>query len=274
MVELDDSVNQGISSDQSLAAPAQAIACDVPLHAGGCATGPRGRECAAVLSNDAQKESVAEMATGLAGWRNNGAKRGDLDNKYKVSNHANTATLGSMPGHGDGGNTIPAQLFVCDAPLPAVGHCDGPLDRKRKTVWHNEPRNNLVAALATGFADRQIELLWGCGLLLDQETLAWPAPWPTWTAVLVESPEHGRQLQALLPAWRLVHAVGGSAALDAPQLGLQAAHRTIITLVAASEMTSFSPDVLIVPMGGDWAFDLPNLANPAPGREAADRGRG
>ena len=75
-----------------------------------------------------------------------------------------------------------------------------------------------------------------------------------------QSPEHGRNIQRLLPQWQLIDATAVLPDLDSPgQFGTQPPCPAIITLVAASQLDNFTPDVLIV-MGGDWVFDLPNIA--------------
>src|ERR1035437_6885280 len=154
-------------------------------------------------------------------------------------------------------NAVNARVLVCDSPLiPPLGDSIDPLRRKRQAVWHNAKRNALIAKVATGFAARHIESLWDCGLLLDAKKLPQRVPWPTWTVVLVESPEHGRDIQRLLPQWQLIDATAVLPDLDSPgQFGPQPPCPAIITLVAASQLDNFMPDVLIVAMGGDWAFD-------------------
>ena len=76
----------------------------------------------------------------------------------------------------------------------------------------------------------------------------------------METPEHGRLLQEKLPGWQLVH--GRCPRVDqqhGPALSLAASYRTIVTLVAAAHLDTLTPNVLIVALGGDWTFDLPNL---------------
>lgn len=158
--------------------------------------------------------------------------------------------------------SAPVHVLVLDGPatLCPTSTADA-LERKRQMIWHNSPRNQLVGKVAGAFSNHRIEGLWDAGLLLDQEKLPSPPPWPLWVAVLVESVEHARNISELLPDWRLIHAIPGSSAglpLN-PRSGPENNCRTLITLVAANQMPRFDPDVLIVPVGGDWAFDLPNF---------------
>ena len=46
---------------------------------------------------------------------------------------------------------------------------------------------------------------------------------------------------------------------EKPSTRVHRIDRAIVTLVAANELDAFCPDVLIVAMGGDWAFELPNF---------------
>ena len=88
-----------------------------------------------------------------------------------------------------------------------------------------------------------------------------PAPWPRSTTILVESAEHGRVLADRLPRWKLLHALHGKPGpvYEKPPSRVHRIDRAIVTLVAADELDGFCPDVLIVAMGGDWAFELSNF---------------
>lgn len=154
------------------------------------------------------------------------------------------------------------RVLTAEGPLvPPIGSLDDPLEQKRRAVWHNHDRNQVVAEIAAAFADRNIHALWDHGLLLDQDEMPYPAPWPESTTILVESAEHGRMFAERSPGWDLLHAVHGKPGSVYEQLpsGTDGLDRKIVTLVAASRLREFSPDVLIVAMGGDWAFELPNF---------------
>lgn len=151
-------------------------------------------------------------------------------------------------------------VLVADGPLtPPIGRLEDPLARKLQADWHNDSRNELIATIANGFAQRAIEELWTAGLMLDVEDFPLPEPWPSWVAVLVESLEHGRVLQQLLPDWHLLHACPDSCGPSSGNvMGIQAQYREITTLCAAAQFDAFAPNVLVIAMGGDWAFELDN----------------
>jgi hypothetical protein len=156
----------------------------------------------------------------------------------------------------------PVLVLTAEGPLVApIGSLDDPLERKRRAVWHNQASNQVVAEIAGAFADRDIRTLWNHGLLLDQDELPYPAPWPRSTTILVEVAEHGRVLVDRLPGWDLLHAVHGKpgSVYEESSGGGSGLDRRIVTLVAANELKAFAPDVLIVSMGGDWAFELSNF---------------
>src|SRR5436190_23023147 len=96
-------------------------------------------------------------------------------------------------------------VLVVEAPLAPLGAISkNPLERKRQTIWANERRNDQIARVAQAFADRQLDPLWQCGLLLNETQF--PAKAHGWVAVLVESPEHGQAIAERLPGWMFMHA--------------------------------------------------------------------
>src|SRR5664280_675998 len=87
-------------------------------------------------------------------------------------------------------NAVNARVIVCNSPLiPPLGDSIDPLQLQRQALCRNASWHALIAKVATGFAARRIESLWDCGLLLDAKKLPQRVSWPTWTVVLVESPE-------------------------------------------------------------------------------------
>src|SRR5262249_25207173 len=70
------------------------------------------------------------------------------------------------------------------------------LERKRRAYWHNDKRNDHVAAAARAFGAGDLNQLWERGLLLrDADSIiAVPGGGAPAVAVLVESVEHGREL--------------------------------------------------------------------------------
>ncbi len=155
----------------------------------------------------------------------------------------------------------PGYVLTAEGPLVApIGSLDEFLERKRWAVWHNQARNQVVAEIAQAFANRNVSALWNHGLLLDQDKMPYTATWPRSTTILVETAEHGRVLADPLPGWDLKHAVHGKpGTVYGKSNGNNGLDRRIVTLAAANELGMFSPDVLIVAMGGDWAFELLNF---------------
>ena len=99
---------------------------------------------------------------------------------------------------------------------------------KRHAYWNHGRRNQALASVA-----REI----GREFLPNASS---EAPGPS-IAILVEVPEQGRQVAALLDGWPLV-------TLDSPAGPLPS--KSIVTLSAAASLKSFRPDWLIFGMGG------------------------
>ena len=141
-------------------------------------------------------------------------------------------------------------VIFCPTPRDTSGlrGADDPLSWKRIRVWHASKRNQLIACVAQGFDTRDIEALWDVGLLLAEETFPAALQSPCWTTLLVESLEHARALQRLLPAWPIRSVNANQPRQPVRQLG----QGCIMTLVAADRMSPFRPKVLINAMGGSW----------------------
>jgi hypothetical protein len=78
------------------------------------------------------------------------------------------------------------------------------LAEKRQNIWHQPQRNNLIARLATSLANRDVQALWEMGSFLDDADGRWlTAGVELKTHILVESLEHGRALNTLLPDWSI-----------------------------------------------------------------------
>jgi hypothetical protein len=84
------------------------------------------------------------------------------------------------------------QVLLFDVPPIKLRRPTDALDRKRKALWRNRPRNRLIAAIATAFYERA-EIAW-----------RWAGRAPDWRtiAVLVESVEHLCELMQLLDGFR------------------------------------------------------------------------
>jgi len=93
--------------------------------------------------------------------------------------------------------------------------------------------------------------IWTLGLMHDYA--AFPFDGEARVAILVESPEHGRELHRLLPQWSLATAINQNNETSRPTSLSPSAPptRTIITLSAVESLKAFNPHILIVASGGD-----------------------
>jgi hypothetical protein len=129
-------------------------------------------------------------------------------------------------------------VMVEAPPIQAPGKLT-PLERKRTTIWHNDQRNDLIAGIASAVASGDVqtfsqrcEFLNQHGDLLSQRS-------NLGIAILVESTEHGRELQRRLPEWTLDTAIPD----DDGVTGCCSCHRSIVTQAFASQ--GLNADVLI-----------------------------
>lgn len=135
------------------------------------------------------------------------------------------------------------------------------LERKRRAVWHHEPRNVVIAQIARALAAGRPEDVWRHGLLLGYgEGLPAGRDGVLRVAVLVDSPEHGRALARHLPGWTVRSGRDGT--------GPTTPDRSILTLVRASAMKRLNVDVLVRADGGTGALDLPGFPPRVAGKEA------
>jgi hypothetical protein len=152
-----------------------------------------------------------------------------------------------------GPDGVPARVHVLVAEVPwaPVSSAAGGLERKRRAVWHNDHRNAAIAGVASALAAGRPESLCEYGLALDNAGHVALSPDPG-IVVLVESPEHGRELARLLPGWVLLEGTGRGqevhqAAPGGPQdvPGDELPRRAIATQVYAHGLDSINADVLI-----------------------------
>jgi hypothetical protein len=156
---------------------------------------------------------------------------------------------------GPAGPPAEVQVLLAEAPLVMVAASADGLDRKRRAIWQADRRNDVIAEIADGFVCRDVEALWRHGLLLDGHDHGMGAgSRPLRVAVLVESPEHGRQLVGRLPRWPLLAGQRSHGERDdrlPPQL--------IITHVNARGLARLGVDVLIRVDGSNGPLDLPGF---------------
>ena len=157
------------------------------------------------------------------------------------------------------GEPAGVRVMVCEGPYMGKILSDGALDRKRKAIWHNTPRNRMVAEIAAALAADKQEALWKHGIGLENDQIDLGAGTLARVAVPVEGPEHGRNLQKLLPGWPLLTAIppaqgGGNEANNSSTLMLP--DQSIVTLVYAGRMKQLDPNVLIVASADDWTREI------------------
>jgi hypothetical protein len=157
----------------------------------------------------------------------------------------------------------PAEVVVhwCQPPwAPPAGDVTA-LERKRRTFWLNDGRNDLIARVAAAFSTGERKQLWEAGLLLTDSGGITLTSRPAVT-VLVESAEHARALLRLLPGWELLDAVptppGARPAFPREPFKLRPLDRTVVTSLAAARLTTLDADVL-VRAGPECPLELPGF---------------
>jgi hypothetical protein len=139
------------------------------------------------------------------------------------------------------------------------------LERKRRSCWHNERRNDLIAAVAAAFQTGDHARLWEQGLLLAEDEDALLTVGARSVAILVESVEHGRELRRRLPGWNLWDTVPTPPKRNDLPPGLNSIwdlgtlDKVLITLVQASRLASVHTDVLLIASGQGWPDAVPGF---------------
>lgn len=145
-------------------------------------------------------------------------------------------------------------VLVCRAVECTSARTDTVLEYKRKMIWHNGPRNDAIAAVATAFVEKDFQTLARHGLqqeqlpLLDGTTPRFPA-----VAILVEGTEHAKQLLPRLPGWTISARLPRELEDDeeaAVKVPLNS-HLQIVTAVQADAM-GVQADIVIFGTGRRW----------------------
>jgi hypothetical protein len=126
----------------------------------------------------------------------------------------------------------------------------------KRNWWASPAGNHHVAQLATAAAHCDLPALWNKGLLLTQGE-GFFQQWQSapHVAILVENPEHARQLHKLLPEWKCLNLIPGRKRVtDLPSTF----HRTIVTELFAHHI-GLKCDVLVRATTSS-AFPLENFA--------------
>jgi hypothetical protein len=97
---------------------------------------------------------------------------------------------------------VPVRVIMVPAPACKVGSHKTPLERKRALYWHNEVRNMHAARVARAVHSLDRATLKDVGLR-NRDIRAIKRCDRARIRLLVETPEHARELLALLPGWRM-----------------------------------------------------------------------
>jgi hypothetical protein len=146
------------------------------------------------------------------------------------------------------------RVVLLATPSCVVPHSSTALAAKRANYWANSVRNAHIAAVAQAMATGDRQALKHAGLRNKDIRLILAAN-KSRLRVLVESPEHGRQLLTLLPGWRLLDKTAPDAAATEPQERANSKGPAIVTATyAATERVR--TDVLIRATGTEWALRM------------------
>jgi hypothetical protein len=145
------------------------------------------------------------------------------------------------------------------------------LERKRRAVWDNDPRNDLIAGVARALKAGDRAALWGYGLFPDGDAAA--SAGGRAVTILTESPRHGRELLRRLPGWRLwalAPPPGPVAeAIDDDPLRAWVLDNVILTWARADRIEAFGTEVVVRADGQPWPLDFKGFPGrwPMPGPE-------
>lgn len=145
-------------------------------------------------------------------------------------------------------------LLVPSASAPVKSGGRG-LERKRRTIWKNRPRNRRVAQVAQALLAKDFETLRECGLYLDLAELEGMRR--RRVAVLVESTAHARELRSLLRGWPIHHMVPLELRKpEAAESNQTAAEGFIVTLLYGG-LEGVDADVIVRATGGqgEWVVE-------------------
>jgi hypothetical protein len=143
------------------------------------------------------------------------------------------------------------------------------LDWKRHAIWQNSDRNNAIAGIAQALIAGDLVALGGHGIFPDATDEAMLVKDGCSVAILVESPEHAKEIGARLPGWRVVTGqsqsdverpeLTGSSSDHAESTSETSPEEIIITQVGASRYPMSTVDVLIRAEGLRWPLEVPHL---------------
>jgi len=180
----------------------------------------------------------------------------------------------------------PAGVRVVWLPPPWAAPRDGlPALARKRALWHDGRRNELIADVASAVKSGDQVRIWECGLLFDAADRVAGTPTAvsaaSWAAsscssravtILAESAEHGRELLRRLPGWQLLDLVPSAArepnAHPGSRLEVRPLDRKVVTFARAAKLVALDTDVLLRVDGQGWPLELAGFP---PRREQADR---
>jgi hypothetical protein len=145
----------------------------------------------------------------------------------------------------------PVRVVVLATPACTVGAATTPLDRKRALYWHNAVRNAHVAAVAGTVVQRDRAALRQLGFN-KKDVRAVLGVAKNRVVVLVESPEHGRRLLALLPGWGLRQLTAQHAGSGDNDNNPKKITDPAVVTAAYAGVNGIRADVVIRATGGGW----------------------
>jgi hypothetical protein len=143
------------------------------------------------------------------------------------------------------------------------------LEWKRHAIWQNPDRNNAIAGIARALVAGDLVALGKHGIFPDATDEAMLVNDGCRVAILVESPEHAKEIGARLPGWRLVTGQSESD-VERPELtGSSSDHAestsdtrpeaTIVTQIGSLTFPMGTFDIVIRADGLRWPLEVPHL---------------
>ena len=149
------------------------------------------------------------------------------------------------------------RVLWCEPPhRPPVARNLSALERKRTTIWHDDARNQFIANIADILVRGDHVALLQHASLFDH-TCPPDLPAKPRVTILVEAPEHGRQLAKRLDSWRLL--------VQGDQIGFDGIDKAILTTTRAKQLPNLETDILIRADGTPWPLHLKGFPSNGPG---------
>jgi hypothetical protein len=149
------------------------------------------------------------------------------------------------------------RVLMIETPACPIDSRWAGLERKRRLLWHNSNRNQLIATVAQAFVRRDRKTLQECGLPRHE------FHYGRTVVVLVESTEHGHQLLELMPGWAMLDASPKEDGLEFDSnyyAESKPPQGWVMTLVYA-DRSGIAADVLVRATGGRGKLRLNGFPN-------------